>query len=89
MKAYPRLLLTKFVAQANGEVYWCWKRPLFGVTRQAFKSQEISSMVLGRDGVLRRKIYDSEFRLIRREVKTGPNQWAEQDTSSESDDPQN
>jgi hypothetical protein len=78
MKAYPRLLITKFVGQSDGEVYWCWKWPLFGVTKEAYKSQEISSIILERDGSTKRLIYDQDFRLIRREIKTGPNQWAEQ-----------
>jgi hypothetical protein len=78
MNAYPRFLLTKFVSLSDGDEYWCWKWPALGRTGEALAGQEITSMVLQKDGSLTRKVFDRDFNFLKAERKIGKNQWAEQ-----------
>jgi hypothetical protein len=78
MKAYPRFLITKFVSDSEGEVYWCWKWPAIGRIGESLRTQEVTAMRIGEDGVTRRNVFDCDLKPVRSEIKTGPNQWAEQ-----------
>jgi hypothetical protein len=89
MRAYPHLLFTKFVAVDGGKIWMCPKWPTFGDSSKAMRDYEIVSHHLGSDGVLRRQVFNNRFQLIRREIKTGPNQFAEQAVSSDGDKPSN
>lgn len=81
MKAYPRLLITKFVSQTEDQEYWCWKWPGLGRIGEAIRGQDIVAMELPEDGPMTREVFDTQLNLLRKEVKIGPNQWAEQDAS--------
>lgn len=74
MKAYPYLLVTKFVHVADGEVRWQWKMPPFGIDNM-IRDQEICEEVPGRKGVQKRKIYNGDFEVIRHEKKELKNPW--------------
>lgn len=77
MKAYPRLLITKFVSQTEDREYWCWKWPRLGRIGEAISGQDIVAMELHEDGPTTREVFDRRLKLLRTEVKIGPNQWAE------------
>jgi hypothetical protein len=77
MRGYPRLLFTRFVSVDGGEVWTCIKWPLIGESSKAMRDYEIVSYLLRHDGVLSRQVYNNEFQLLRRETKTGPNQFVE------------
>jgi hypothetical protein len=79
MRAYPRLLITKFVDDSEGKEYWCWKWPAVGRIGESLRTQEVSAMRIEEDGVVRRSVFDCDLKLVRSEIKTGLNQWVEQE----------
>lgn len=85
MKAYSRFLITKFVDASEGKEYWCWKWPAIGSIGESLRTQEVSAMRIGEDGVTRRNVFDCDLKLVRSEIKTGPNQWAEQAAAGDGD----
>jgi hypothetical protein len=79
MRAYPKVFLTKFVELDRGTVWWCLKWPTFGDAAGAIRNYEITAMRIDPEGSITRQIYDAQFQEVRREIKIGPNQWAEQE----------
>lgn len=80
-KAYPRLLHTRFVDQSDGKVYSSWKLPTWGAIGAAIRDQDICRHVIKPGETMRRLVYDPDYKLIRTEIKTGPNRFAEEPAS--------
>ena len=76
-RAYPRLLVTKFVSVNDGSVSWLWKRPLVGKTKLTVMNHEIESTAIHADRMVR-TFYNNEFEVLRRETIPLGNDEAEQ-----------
>lgn len=75
MRAYPYLLITKFVDEEDGNVRWQWKLPAIGEIASMVRDQEIIEDVPARKGQQKRKVYDRDFKLLRHEAKERRNPW--------------
>jgi hypothetical protein len=69
LKAYPRLLFTRFVSIEDGTTRWDWKWPAFGAVAKALKEQEITSSKLRNDRALVTTYHDRSLNPIRSETK--------------------
>ncbi len=69
MKAYPRLLVTRFVKIEDGSSRWDWKWPAFGEVAEALKNQEITSSKLRGDRSLVTTYHDRSLNPIRSETR--------------------
>ncbi len=69
MKAYPRLLVTRFVKIEDGSSCWDWKWPVSGETRKAIEEQAITSRKVKGDGSLVTTYHDQSLNPIRSETR--------------------
>jgi len=67
-RAYPRLLVTKFVRVDDGAVFWLWKRPSLGKMKRAIDNHEIEYAMIHEDRI-ERTFYNNQFEVLRRETK--------------------
>lgn len=89
MKAYPRMFITRFVSQTEDKEYWRWKWPGLGQIGEAIRGQDIVALELHENGPMTRDVFDGRLKLLRTEVKIGPNQWAEKGAGGDGDKPSN
>jgi len=68
-RAYPRLLITRFVYAENGVTEWAWRRPKIGKVAKALKEQAITSLKLLPDKTLVTTYYDHNLNPVRTESK--------------------
>lgn len=68
-RAYPHLLITRFVYAENGTTEWAWRRPRIGRVAKALKEQEIRSFKLLPDNTLITTFYDRALNPVRTESK--------------------
>lgn len=69
LKAYPHLLITRFVKLDDGSGGWEWKRPIFGSPARTMRQQEITSSRLLADGTLVTTYYDAGLNPVRHETR--------------------
>ena len=84
-KAYPRFLITRFVAVEGGQASWHWKWPSIGNIGESLRFQEIHSTILKKEGTWIREVYDRDLRWIRHETKIGKGKWMVESGGSTSD----
>lgn len=68
-RAYPHLLITRFVYAEDGATEWAWRRPKIGKVAKALKEQPIRSFKLLPDKTLVTTYYDGALNGVRTEVK--------------------
>lgn len=69
LKAYPRLLFTKFEHVPSGKIEWVLKSPLTTDLKRIIASQGIESTFVTDEGRLVKTLYDRQLKFLRYETK--------------------